>query len=53
MHMATSLGVTWQPWLEIRPYRDVQAVVNGQEFAITYPQRSSRCKEAIGLATQS
>jgi hypothetical protein len=46
MHMATSLGVKWQPWSEIGPYRGVQAAVNGQEFAITYPQRSSRCGEA-------
>jgi hypothetical protein len=38
MHMATSLGVKWQPWSEIGPYRGVQAAVNGQEFAITYPR---------------
>ena len=29
-----------------RPYRDVQAVVSGQQFAITYPQRSSHRREA-------
>ena len=46
MHMATSLGVKWEPWSEIGPYRGVQAVVNGQEFAITYPQRSSRRRQA-------
>jgi len=35
MHMARSLGIKWQPWSEIGPYRGVQSVVNGQEFAIT------------------
>jgi hypothetical protein len=35
MLMATSLGVKWQPWSEIGRFRGVQAVVNGQEFAIT------------------
>jgi hypothetical protein len=38
MHKATSLGVKWQPWSEIGPYQGVQAVVNGQQFAITYPR---------------
>jgi hypothetical protein len=35
MHMARSLRVKWQPWSEIGPYGGAQAVVNGQEFAIT------------------
>jgi hypothetical protein len=46
MHMATILGVKWQPWSEIGPYRGAQAVVNGQEFAITYPQRRSCRRQA-------
>jgi hypothetical protein len=32
------LGVKWQPWSEIGPYRGAQAAVNGQEFAITIPR---------------